>query len=312
MIWDLWGKIKSMKKVLVLMSTYNGERFLREQLESLLKQVGVIIEILIRDDGSSDRTIELLDEYCLVNSNISYYRGQNVKPAKSFLELIENAPSADYYAFCDQDDVWEEDKLISAVERLEQENNQIPLLYVSNLKVVDKELHFLRNAHKKNLKTNKRYTALTEAVATGCTMVFNNCLLNLIRDNMPENVSMHDAWVYLVCIFMGKVIYDPIGKILYRQHENNVIGIDNKSRANINAIKRAFDCSEQPRYLNAVQLKKHFFTKLSKQDQEKISKVTNYKKNTFTKLRLLFDLSLHASTIKRDIKYRIRVLLGTL
>ena len=301
-----------MKKVTVLLSTYNGEKYLCEQIDSLLNQIGVQVQVLIRDDGSTDKTVEIIKRYSEKYENINYYVGRNLRPALSFLDLVNSADNADYYAFCDQDDVWDDDKLLRAVEQLSIEDNSIPLLYFSNLKVVDRELNFLRFAHDKVIRTDKKNMALAEAVATGCTMVFNRKMLELVRKKMPKEVSMHDAWFYLVAIFLGKVIYDHEGRILYRQHENNVIGIDNRSGIRVNAIKRAFDRSEQPRYCNARQLEMLYSGELKDQDKNNLLKIVNYKKSVFARLRLLFDFSIHASTVMREIKYRVRILIGTI
>ena len=100
------------------MSTYNGERYLREQIDSILQQIDVEIELIIRDDGSNDGTVQIIEEYASKYPCISYYCGDNVGVGKSFMELLKNAPTADYYAFSDQDDVWLKDKLIRAVKAI--------------------------------------------------------------------------------------------------------------------------------------------------------------------------------------------------
>ena len=93
-----------MDKVVILMSTYNGGRYLENQIESLLNQDGVEVEILARDDGSKDRTLKILEEYKEAKSNFNFYIGKNLGPAGSFLDLMKHAPEADFYALCDQDD----------------------------------------------------------------------------------------------------------------------------------------------------------------------------------------------------------------
>lgn len=95
-----------MKTVSVLLSTYNGEKYLREQLDSLLVQQGVDLRIIARDDGSKDTTVEILKEYAGKDTRVSFFEGKNVGPAQSFFDLIMKSPDSDYYAFCDQDDVW--------------------------------------------------------------------------------------------------------------------------------------------------------------------------------------------------------------
>ena len=127
-----------MKKVLVLMSTYNGQMYLKEQLVSIYAQKGVDCTLLVRDDGSSDCTKQILAEE-EKNGNLRWYEGRNVGPARSFWDLLLNAPKCEWYAFSDQDDVWHEDKLKAA---LEQFGNCVdrPALYFGQTQLVDENL----------------------------------------------------------------------------------------------------------------------------------------------------------------------------
>ena len=124
------------------MSTYNGEKFLREQLNSLVTQKLKPDQIFIRDDGSTDATMDIIKYYADSYKFIKYYHGENLGAAKSFMELINKAEEADYYALCDQDDVWFEDKLQVAVNTLEAiRPNDIPLLYCSRFTLTDEKLN---------------------------------------------------------------------------------------------------------------------------------------------------------------------------
>lgn len=217
-----------MRKVLVLMSTFNGERFLKEQIESVMKQVDVHVTLLIRDDGSNDNTVNLINDFQSRYNNIVLIQGENCGSAQSFLKLLNEATTNfanyDFFAFCDQDDVWKDDKLKSAVMILDNQSKDVPCLYIGAYQMVDVNLN--------NIVTPKRIPKLTlpaamaSNLATGCTMVFNLCLAKLISANIHlKNIIMHDYWIYLVCLAVrGFVYYDEIPHILYRQHGNNVIG----------------------------------------------------------------------------------------
>ncbi|MBR7166470.1 MAG: glycosyltransferase [Bacteroidaceae bacterium] len=109
--------------VQVLMSTYNGMQYIREQLQSIYAQQGVDLSLLVRDDGSTDGTLQLLDEEQQAG-RLSWYSGKNLGPAFSFWDLLHNAPEAPYYAFCDQDDVWDADKLAVAVAAMEGDGDK--------------------------------------------------------------------------------------------------------------------------------------------------------------------------------------------
>ncbi|MCI9082335.1 MAG: glycosyltransferase family 2 protein [Lachnospiraceae bacterium] len=207
-------------KVQILMSTYNGERFLREQIESLLRQSWKNVEILIRDDGSKDGTREILNEYSDKYENIQVYLESNLGVAGSFFELLKKS-DADYVAFCDQDDIWLEKKIEAAVVKLEQEKG--PALYCSNKILVDST----GNPMKKQDIRKRRPgfgNAVVECICTGCTAVMNQELAEILKEKVPEHAILHDWWTYLAASYVGKVIYDEQAYIYYRQHQENVVG----------------------------------------------------------------------------------------
>ena len=128
-----------MKKVLVLLSTYNGEKYVETQVNSVLKQKNVDVDIFIRDDGSKDNTVAVIEK--LNDSRISIFKEENKGATNSFFELIKKAPlEYDYYALCDQDDYWEEDKLYAATVKLDNVDQTKPALYYSGQKLTDKNL----------------------------------------------------------------------------------------------------------------------------------------------------------------------------
>lgn len=213
-----------MKKVQILLSTYNGESYVEEQINSLINQEYQNINIKIRDDGSKDRTIEILDELITTKENISFIKGKNVGVIKSFFELLRDSnDSAEYFSFCDQDDFWEADKISRAISLLEKEEQAIPLMYCSRTTLVDQDLKVLgysENPTKEITFAN----ALVQNIATGCTVVINKKAKELIVKEFPNAVVMHDWWFYIVVSAFGKVVFDHESKILYRQHSNNTVG----------------------------------------------------------------------------------------
>ncbi len=218
-----------MEKVLVLMSTYNGEKFLIEQIESILTQKNVLVDILVRDDGSSDNTLGILEEY-KKRGCLNFYTGENLRPANSFMDLIYNAPDdVKYYAFSDQDDVWKDTKLYSAVKKIN--GIRKPTLYYHAMDIVDEKLqkydyYFREEYFAKSLK----YSALFGDEIAGCTMVFNRELLDVIRYYHPQYISMHDGWIHRVCLSVGGIVIgDEIPYIQYRQHGNNVVGMKKRT-----------------------------------------------------------------------------------
>ena len=299
------------KKVTILVATYNGSKFLREQLDSLIVQTYSNIRILIRDDGSSDNTLEIIDEYMQKDDRISFYNGSNLGSAKCFFDLLCHAPKSDYYAFCDQDDVWEPEKINAAVQILEQNETEGPLLYVSNLKIVDQDLNYITHRYSRGLKTSNKYFCLTEFLAVGCTQVFNFAAAELVRNHLPTDYMMHDAWMYMSCMFFGRVIYDHNAYILYRQHTNNVIGYKAGKITRLKEhFKRLFDRSLQPRLAYSKDFLSVFDNMFSPENKKKVYKVAHYKDGLFRRMSLLFDGEIRSSSIGRDFRYRMLIIFG--
>lgn len=212
-------------KVTVLLSTYNGSKFLREQLDSLYQQTYPNVRILVRDDGSIDSTRSLLEEEH-VKGRITLLEGRsNLGVAPSFFELLKNAAAnkTEFVAFCDQDDVWDPEKLARAAQRLAAVPADRPAMYCSRVEIVDERL-----AHIGCTMLPRKIgfgNALVECVTTGCTIVLNWAAVRLLGKSLPTGGVMHDWWCYLVVSCFGEIIYDSAATLKYRQHGNNAIGL---------------------------------------------------------------------------------------
>lgn len=212
-----------MARVQILMSTYNGEKYLRQQIDSILCQDYTDIQLMIRDDGSCDNTLSILEMYAQRYDNISYYRGENVGSIESFLELLRKSDdNAEYYAFADQDDEWMPEKISKAIECLEQNGSRNPLLYCSNTYITDGELNVIKLDEK--AARPSWGNALVQNICTGCTAVMNKALRDIVNKTKPKNIIMHDWWFYLMATLYGEVCFDSRAYIKYRQHGNNVYG----------------------------------------------------------------------------------------
>lgn len=219
-------------KVQILMSTYNGARYIRTQLESIVRQTVEDKTLLIRDDGSTDNTVDILREYQEKFSWIEVYQGNNLGVQKSFFELIEKSdPMAEYVAFADQDDEWLPEKLERAVGKLEMlhlnKKKRIPLLYCGSQIMVNDQLQPIDVNVSRAVRKPAFGNALVQNICTGCTAVINQELATLIRDNMPTEIDaivMHDWWLYLTASCFGEVYYDDVPYIRYRQHGKNTHG----------------------------------------------------------------------------------------
>jgi rhamnosyltransferase len=272
------------KSVCVLLSSYNGEKFITTQLDSLLAQRDINLKILVRDDGSHDGTCGILEKYQQAGQ-LDLIRGENVGYAKSFYTLVKNAPVSDYYAYCDQDDFWESDKLATAVAMLENQDQQKPALYFSALKIVDDNLKFKFNSHK-NFKIQEHpfQQSFIKVAAYGCTLVFNNITRdNLLRYNY-NTFYAHDTNMYMMVAALGNLIFDNVPHIQYRQHAHNTFGYSKLK----NKLNYFFNVECKNMRLKEMQkIKKHFYEQLTAKDQKFCDLICNYKNSPRDKNNLL-------------------------
>ncbi len=298
-----------MNKVQVLLSTYNGEKYLQEQIESILKQEDVEISLLIRDDGSCDNTIEIIENLKKKNFNIAYYSGNNLGPAKSFMDLVnKSGNNFDYYAFSDQDDVWKPKKIISAITKLKQTNK--PSLYMSALEIVDENLNFIET---KQVDGNFSFEGeMIKNFATGCTQVFNKDLMKIIKSYMPNYIIMHDSWITRVCYAIGgDVIIDSNSNILYRQHQGNVLGYQDEG---FQKLKRQFKIA----FLNKVcmrvniakELKNGYENLLTSNAREVIDNLISYPHDKKAKKWLLKNKNFRTKDPKINRKMKLSIYLN--
>ncbi len=221
----------------ILLATYNGEKFVKEQIESILCQTFQDFNLIIQDDGSSDGTVEILRLYQEgFPDKISVFENKipTGSATKNFLNLAHRFTS-DYVMFCDQDDVWLPDKVeitYRAMKELEQEseNKDIPLLIHTDLQVVDENLNLINESlfrcQKMNSKRDKLNNLLVQNIVTGCTIMCNKTLielLNWVADDC-DLVVMHDWWMALIATTFGKVKFIDQRTVLYRQHKTNQVG----------------------------------------------------------------------------------------
>lgn len=266
-----------MDSVLVLMATYNGEKYLEQQLESLFNQKEIDVEVLVRDDGSSDKTKSILDKW-QKKAKLKWYTGEHLNVKYGFYDLMEQASrtSHQYFAFCDQDDVWDDDKLYIAVKEIKCFNSNKPILYYCGQRLVDENLNLLDEHRLSKNRTNYARFMLNDAA--GCTEVFNKVLLDKIIQYKPEYLLMHDAWLVKVCLALGgDLIVDTNMHMSYRQHSGNSVGLKHDIKSNILRAKQYI--KEQDIYSQMSELYKGYKNEVKEDYLEIITCVLDYKKN---------------------------------
>lgn len=223
------------KAIAILMATYNGERYLREQIDSILNQDNDDWTLYIRDDGSEDNTLLIIDEYIRKYDSIILIKDRLGSKGASgnFFQLLQSVDSS-YYMFADQDDIWLPDKIKKAYAQmkiLEQKYISYPIVIGTDLVVVDNLLNVLSKSLWHICKIN---TSLLKDVDylgicngfVGCTMIINEKVKKIIEPTLPTNI-IHDYWIAMnVAINNGILDFMSDAQILYRQHTQNTIGAE--------------------------------------------------------------------------------------
>jgi rhamnosyltransferase len=300
------------------MNSYNGEKFIKEQIDSIIAQQDVDVYFAIRDDGSKDRTIDILKNYS------SDYPGRfqiilgekNLGPSRSSYELLHRANIEDFelFAFADQDDYWLPQKMKIAILKLSDYPNDKPAFYFSNLTVTDAVLKPKFNVYDgKKIKPTKN-SCFVEFCSSGNTFVFNKQALILYRDSKPLDYFSGDVWFSILCIFLGNVYYDDNSYILFRRTGENVSG-DRKRGISlwIKRFKNLYPTIKSKmmmRHDMAQIIKRDYLSLLSNSDVELIDLIINYTYSFSNKIRLIFSSKVRSASFGRNICFWCRVLIN--
>ena len=219
--------------VSILMAVYNGEKYLAEQIESILTQTFTDWKLIICDDNSGDKSFEIIEKYRdMYPDKITAYR--NAEPTGSaqanFMGMLKFSDT-EYTMFSDQDDVWLPDKIavtLAEMKRMEDKYGSMPFLVHTDMAVVDSELKEISHSFMKycglNARRKKLNYLLVQNNISGCTMMINRALLELAKDVSAADMIMHDWWFGLIASAFGAVGFVNSSTSLYRQHDNNELG----------------------------------------------------------------------------------------
>lgn len=248
------------------MATYNGEKYIQQQIESIINQSYLDWNLYIHDDGSSDKTIEIIKQFNdsrihLVEDNVHFGNS-----SLNFLHLVKNCVTNDYFFFADQDDFWLPNKIektFSLIKQIENGDKSIPICIGTDLKVVDSELNTINESFyklSKMLSDADFNSLLIENDFTGCTMCMNKAVIQYLKKIDKTDclkIVQHDWIIALICASDGKIAQLNEPTMLYRQHQNNVVG------ANSFSIKKAFQFSTLKKRLSKIKkLKRQIYIQL--------------------------------------------------
>lgn len=225
-------------KIDILLATYNGEKYLEEQLESIINQTFKEWKLYIRDDGSKDKTNEILKKYREKDKRIEILKDGlgNIGVAKNFEILMKNS-TAEYIMFCDQDDVWKNQKMKTLYEIAIKKQEDIPFMICSNVEVVDEKLNFLYKTNFSIKSSNIKDYLFQKGGQQGASFIINKALLKMTTP-FPEKTWMHDQLLTLNACLFGKIYFCDEYLMLYRQHANNVLGSKEDIFSKLSRIKK--------------------------------------------------------------------------
>ena len=226
----------------IILCTFNGARYLNEQLSSIADQKYKNWRLFVSDDGSIDQTMGLLyafrDHY--PEDKVVIFDGPKQGPTKNFLFLINLVyEKCEYFAFCDQDDIWHADKLSRATDILGTVTDNAPFLYCSSTRYISKSGNYLQESYV--FRNPPRFkNALVQSIAGGNTMVFNKAAASLLaKTPLTINIVAHDWWFYILIMGCGgQVYYDPNPTVDYRQHSRSLVGENRTLRAKLIRIQK--------------------------------------------------------------------------
>lgn len=293
------------RNIAILMSTYNGAQFIKEQLNSVINQEYTEWQLFIRDDGSSDATINIVLDYLDKDKRINLIDSsnpQNIGVKKSFLKLL-NLVDSDIYMFCDQDDIWLPTKIGDTLQKFQniESSTKQPTLVHTDLTVVDyKGKVIIENLKRKNINDDFQRLILSNDV-TGCTVMINKALRNICLADKTDFFVMHDWWLALIASSLGNIGYLTKSTIFYRQHGSNEMGANYNLKSQIRRLK-----NNKQNIINSLKQAEYFCerygNKLTLINYKFLQALINIKKMNITKKLLII----------KNYKFRHNSILGSL
>ncbi len=291
--------------VSVAMSTYNGEKYVAEQIDSIIRQEGVDINLVIRDDGSRDSTIQIIEEY-LNRGNIKLIRGDNIGFGHSFMTALFACPQADYYAFSDQDDVWFPDKLIKTINCMEASDE--PQLGFCSAYYTDGNLKPLKGRMPPDTGFITKEMGFVSCLASGYRIVINDALFRLLEIAGANIPVTHDIWVGGVAGYLAKASYLEEKLVYHRRLENSVSRMTpakltrNRIKALVSDLGVNIPCSE----LMLTAYSKY----LKPEDIEYFHTVKNYRCSRKNKMKLMRNKRIYYPGRYGRMTPKIKILLN--
>ncbi len=299
-------KFKSIPKIIVLLSTYNNSRYVAQQIDSIMNQKNCYVKLVIRDDGSTDNTREILLDYKKKYANkIHLQFGKNIGIHKSYHYLYNNFYDSKYLSFADADDIWDTDKLSIAIHLL---NKYDASLYAGSSRLIDQNNQLILRRNNKNSNfyfKNNRFILFPGF--QGCTLVLKRKLIRKIIKNTSNLILPHDNWIPLVAYFTNNIIIDKAYKMSYRQHDQSWTG-NRKKRVSFyfKRIKNFFKGIKRYKILSN-EIIKSLNSKISKADLNILTLIS--KSNLLSsRIKLFLSPSFSKEGLLKNLFFKIYLL----
>jgi glycosyltransferase involved in cell wall biosynthesis len=294
--------LKQNATVAILIATYNGEKYLKDQLDSVLSQEGCQIEIIANDDGSVDRTPDILREYKIRGLIKDIFYTNNVGPSLAFINLLQHTSQYDFIALCDQDDLWDTDKIKESISHL---GTEAPEIVVSERRYIDHQGVGI-GCSPKLLKDLSLSNALFENVAYGNTIVLNSKARSLVVRAFPMGVDL-DHWIYVVISAIGRVSHIARPLVSYRLHGTNHVGTSRR--------KAIFSFQQSLRKIRrlAQELSSNYAEELPSEASETVQNYLSIwsTKSPFLKIDAIFKSGLYRQNNRETLVYGVGVLFAS-
>ena len=277
------------KNIQILMSTYNGEKYIKEQLDSIILQKGNFdLKLLIRDDGSSDETIKIIKEYS-EKIEMKVIEGENIGVNKSLEELFKKCDTGcDYFAISDQDDVWLEGKLENAINKLNQMNSKFKL-FASRSFVTDENLNIFGKTQDSEGR-NSFYNSMVQNICPGHTQVFSREIVLELQKNYSRDIFIIDWWIYLLASGIGEVFFYREFTVKHRQHRLNAAGYEVSFLKKINRrLKYLRKYKESPVSKQIRAFYNIYKGKMKLEYEQEIERFLGNQKNVFLRIKYILN-----------------------
>lgn len=290
-----------MAKVAVIMSTFNGEKYIKQQVKTIFGNNKSKITLFVRDDGSKDETVTIL--YELKNRyDIRIFEGENIGWKRSFLKLIYNIDDDfDYYAISDQDDIWKTDKIDHAVGLLSKYNTAA--LYFSNMNIINTS----NNTFNRLYNNTEQYDYLSNyyylgASPFGCSLIWNREMQKLINVEKPHIAVAYDQWIHLIARVNATVVVDFSPQLNHLIHGDNVCGVSSSIMDKINKIKKIYFANDFVKPSNMID---EYFRIYGDKCDSDLMKFLGKKKRKKRVIELIKQREFKRLSLKKKIRYGV-------